>query len=373
MTVDIGERKKAELALAERNAQLALAGQAALVGSYAYDIGTGVMQTSAGYAAIYGLPDGTAKIMRDDWRARVHPDDLVRLDAHRERAFAKRQREHPSEYRILGSDGDVRWIESRSVVSYDDDGLARRMVGVNIDVTERKQAEEHKNLLVAELDHRVKNVLAVVAAVASRTLQASSSMADFAAALDGRIKSMATTHELLSWRKWQGIPLAALVERELAPHSAGNNVRIEGPEVVLKAEAGQALAMVVHELVTNAAKYGALSAQHGRVSVRWKRVAQNGSRGALALDWVETGGPAVAASPRAGYGTSIIRDLLPYELGGTVALQLAREGVRCRLEIPAVWLSSVDGPRPLRNGSPPAPPSSADRAPTHGVEPTSIG
>ena len=368
MTVDIGERKKADLALAERNAQLALAGQAGLVGSYAYDISTDIMQTSAGYAAIYGLPVGTSAIKRDIWRAHVHPDDLAQLEARRERAIAKGQREHQCEYRILRSGREIRWIESRSVISYDDAGLARRMVGVNIDVTERKLAEEHKNLLVAELDHRVKNVLAVVAAVVSRTQEASTSMSDFAAALDGRIKSMAATHELLSWRKWQGIPLADLVERELAPHAAGSNVRIEGPEVVLRAEAGQALAMVVHELATNAAKYGALSAQRGRVSVRWKRIGENGSRGTLAFDWFETGGPAVAASPRVGFGTSVIRDLVPYELGGTVELELAPEGVRCRVEIPAAWLSGADRPRSV-----PAPPPSAERAGTHGVEPTSIG
>ncbi len=363
MTVDLSARKKAEAALAERNAQLALAGQAGLVGSYAYDVASGIMQISAGCATIYGLPESTTTIAHSDWRARVHPDDLAGLDARRQRAFAERQREHRSEFRIVRADGDIRWIESRSVVSYSDAGVMRRMVGVNIDLTERKQAEEQKSLLVAELDHRVKNVLAVVAAVVSRTLEASSSMPDFAAALDGRIQSMATTHELLSWRKWQGIALADLVERELAPHSDGSNVEIEGPEVVLRAEVGQALAMVLHELATNAAKYGALSARQGSVAVHWRRTTEHGSGGVLVLDWVETGGPAVTGRPRAGYGTSIIRDLIPYEFGGTVELELAPEGARCRLEIPAAWVSrGAERPRPLRNGAHAA--SAADEAET---------
>jgi two-component sensor histidine kinase len=154
----------------------------------------------------------------------------------------------------------------------------------------------------------------------------------------------------------------ALVERELAPHSAGSNVHIKGPEIVLRAEAGQALAMVVHELATNAAKYGALSARHGRISVQWRRMAENGSGGALAFDWLETGGPAVVASPRSGYGTSIIRDLIPYELGGVVDLKLAPEGVRCRLEIPASWLSRADRSRRPRSGTVPTPAPSADGA-----------
>jgi len=108
---------------------------------------------------------------------------------------------------------------------------------------------------------------------------------------------------------------------------------------------------VVHELATNAAKYGALSARAGCVSVRWQRLAANGTRGALQLDWLETGGPEVVAPPRSGYGASVIRDLIPYELGGTVDLKLPPEGVRCRLEIPATWLSAADRPRALRNGT----------------------
>ncbi|HEU5321697.1 MAG TPA: sensor histidine kinase, partial [Methylomirabilota bacterium] len=185
-----------------------------------------------------------------------------------------------------------------------------------------------------------------------------------AAALDGRIQSMAGTHELLSGRKWQGIPLAELVGRELAPHSNGHNVRIEGPEVVLRAEVGQALAMVLHELATNAAKYGALSAQNGSVSVHWRRMAENGSGGVLALDWLETGGPAVLAVPRAGYGTSIIRDLIPYEFGGAVDLELTAEGARCRLEVPAAWV----GRGAHRARTPPSRPHAPPAHPTDEAE-----
>ena len=208
------------------------------------------------------------------------------------------------EYRIRRPDGEVRWIEQRSLIDYDADGHPRRVFGVNIDVTDRKRDEEHKSLLVAELDHRVKNVLAVVSALLARSRDIGCSAAELAAALDGRIKSMATAHELLSGCKWQGLPLAELIERELAPYAAGSNAEAGGPAVVLMAEAGQALAMVVHELVTNAAKYGALSAQQGRVSVRWRLVPENGSGAHLALDWQEAGGPAVSPSSRIGYGTS---------------------------------------------------------------------
>src|SRR5262249_23923850 len=148
-------------------------------------------------------------------------------------------------------------------------GRPQRVIGVNIDITERKRTEEHLRMLVAELDHRVKNVLATVCALTSRTQDESCSMADFTAALDGRIQSMAATHQLLSSRQWKGISLSDLVRRELAPYATQGNTEINGPDVTLNADAAKALSMVLHELTTNAAKHGALSTRAGLVSVRW--------------------------------------------------------------------------------------------------------
>ena len=163
-------------------------------------------------------------------------------------------------------------------------------------------------------------------------------MANFVAALEGRIRSMATTQELLSARRWRGISLTELVRCELAPYATSNNTKLNGPEVMLKPEAGQAIAMVLHELATNAAKYGALSTKEGRVSICWDR-RLNGYPPRLVLEWQEIDGPAVEAPGKLSYGTSTIRDLIPYELGGTVDLALASDGVRCRLELPSDWLS----------------------------------
>ena len=195
---DITERKKAELALAERNLQLALAERAALVGSAAHGADSERMQISAGYAAIHGFPAGTREIMRSEWKAGVHPDDLARLEELRNHAFRTRSNEYSADYRIVRPGGEVRWIDTRVFISYRGDGHPQRVVGVNIDVTGRKRAEEQQCTLLAELDHRVKNALATVSAVVSHTQQGSRSVADFVAALDGRIRSMATTHELLS-------------------------------------------------------------------------------------------------------------------------------------------------------------------------------
>jgi PAS domain S-box-containing protein len=327
------ERRQHEAALAERDAHLALAGKTALVGSYVFDINTGRMQVSAGYAAIYGLAEATEEFARDEWQARVHPEDLGRLDTRRNAAFAERRLEHKAEFRILRPGGEVRWIESRAYISYDGDGRPERMVGINIDVTERKRAEEHQGLLIAELDHRVKNVLASVAVIAKRTSERSASNDEFIDAFDRRIQSMAETQALLSRSRWRGVSLADLVRRELAPYASGGNTLVKGPYVGLTAAATQAMAMVLHELTTNAAKYGALSTPQGCVLVRWHRASNGGDPTQLRLEWRESGGPAVTVPAQPSYGTSVIRDLIPYELGGTVEIDFAAGGVGCTIEI----------------------------------------
>jgi two-component sensor histidine kinase len=146
-----------------------------------------------------------------------------------------------------------------------------------------------------------------------------------------RINSLSNTHALLSRSHWHGVALGELVRNELAFCTKHNSAVIEGPDVDLTAEATQPVAIVLHELATNAAKYGALSNGHGRVIVRWRRQANGGSGGKLVLEWRETGGPPVAAPSAPGYGTSVIRDLIPYELGGAVDYELAREGARLQV------------------------------------------
>jgi two-component sensor histidine kinase len=134
--------------------------------------------------------------------------------------------------------------------------------------------------------------------------------------------------------------VAELVRRELAPYATRSNTVISGPDVVLKAEVGQAMGMILHELATNAAKYGALSTQSGRVSIQWQHRLNGQSDCPLVLEWQEIGGPSVAVPGKSGFGTRTIRDLVPYEFGGTVDLRFPAEGVQCRLELPADWLSS---------------------------------
>jgi len=164
-------------------------------------------------------------------------------------------------------------------------------------------------------------------------------MAAFVTALNGRIKALTTAHELLSRRNWHGISLGDLVHRELAPYATASNTEIKGSDDILSANAGQVIGMVLHELATNAAKYGALSNKDGRVWVSWRKQQNGQGEYQLRIEWQERGGPLVDPQSRCGYGTRVIRGLIPHELGGTVELVHSREGVHCKLEIPAHWIA----------------------------------
>jgi PAS domain S-box-containing protein len=205
-------------------------------------------------------------------------------------------------------------------------------VAVHQDVTERKRADERQKLLMSELDHRVKNVLARVAAVAKSTNQGQPS--EFIQALESRLESMADAHALLSQSRWQGVSLAELVRRQLAPFTTKESAVISGPDINLPAAATQGVAMVLQELVTNALKYGALTTPRGQVSLRWERRQCADSSERLVIAWRETGGPPTKVPGHSSYGTRLIRNLIPHELGGTVDLVFATEGVRCDIEIP---------------------------------------
>jgi two-component sensor histidine kinase len=155
---------------------------------------------------------------------------------------------------------------------------------------------------------------------------------------DGRIQSMANAHRLLSRSHWQGVSLADLVRKELACVGEGS-ATVEGPEVLLSPEATQSVAIVLHELVTNASKHGALATKRGRISVRWDWQRDSQAARRLWLEWVETGGWPVIPPGHAGYGTDVIRNLIPYELGGVVDLAFDTAGVRCRIELPSSALA----------------------------------
>jgi two-component sensor histidine kinase len=327
--------------LAERDVQLHLAAKIGRIGTFTIDYTTGVIQLSPGCTNVYGLSEGTTTLSLEKGWTFVHPDDLPSLADLRSQVFQKQKSEFVAQFRIVRADNnEVRWLETRSLIAYGKDGQPLRLVGASIDVTELRANEDHKSMLIAELDHRVKNTLACVSAIAMQTREDCLSMDDFLEAFNGRIHSLATTHALLSRSRWHAVGLAELIRNELAPCMKKDNTTVEGPDIYLSVEAAQTIAMVFHELATNAAKYGALSNGNGRVSVCWEKLATGSSFDGLKFEWQETGGPTVLPPGAYGYGTNVIRNLIPYELGGTVDYVFAPAGVRCTLQVPDKWLAS---------------------------------
>jgi len=297
------------------------------VTAYEWDASTDLVRRSNNASQILGF-DPHHPLDSKSFFARVHPDDLPQLKA----SFNTLNPGNPSyssTYRFLRLDGREIWFQDTSKAEFDHAGRLVRVHGMGLDITERKRAEEHQKVLMAELDHRVKNVLARVVAAAEYTRRDGGLNDEFIRSFNGRIQSMAAAHTLLSQAGWHGADLATLVRDQLAPYTTDTNMSIAGPDIIVGAQATQSLSMVLHELVTNAAKYGALSIPGGRVSVSWEHAGTK-----LIFVWRELDGPAVAAAIQSGYGTDLIRDLIPHELGGMVDLTFPVEGLNCRIEIP---------------------------------------
>ncbi len=325
------ERRHHGAVLEEREARLQEALAAGAVTAFEWDPCKGLSQRSENAAQFLGFnPQRTFTAAQ--FLARVHKDDRARFKM----LIDGVRVDNPSysvTFRFTRPDGREVWLEETAKAEFDTSGRVERLKGLTRDITRRKQAEEHQDLLIAELDHRVKNVLARVAVVAKHTRQSNTTMDEFVKALDGRIRSMAAAHALLSQSRWCGVGLTDLVRRQLAPYTTGANTTISGPDIKLTSAQTQAVAMVIHELVTNAAKYGALSRPDGSVSVSWDRTGA-GVAAMLTIAWRELDGPPIAAAVQSGYGSRLIRDLIPFELGGTVNLDFPADGAYCRIAIP---------------------------------------
>jgi two-component sensor histidine kinase len=257
----------------------------------------------------------------------LHPDDAHKLRKALAR-FAKGARSYETEFRINRPDGETRWCVGTAAATIDKAGRVVRVSGVTVDITERKRAEERQNLLTREVDHRAKNALALAQSIVRLTR--AQDIDAYVRAVEGRISALARIHTILSLSSWQGAEITRLVDEELAPYAVSGQIKVGGTELQLEPATAQTLALAFHELVTNSAKYGALSAAPGRVSVQWEIQHDD----MLLLTWEEIGGPPVQKPKSRGFGTRSVIASIETQLGGQALFDWRSEGLVCRLLVP---------------------------------------
>jgi PAS domain S-box-containing protein len=330
----LAQARSMEAALRENEERLRLAIGIAGLGTWEYDIAGDVASWSEPIAAIFGRP-GVTTVGYRDWSSQIHPDDREAVET-AFRAALEKNADYNPEYRILRPDGSVRWIACHTKVLRDMDGKPLKLLGVGQDVTEQKEAAERQQLLIGELDHRVRNILAGAQSMLTLTARNTTSKDELATALQGRIAAMAQAHGLLTRGDWKGIDLADLLMKVLRPYRDAIELRGERG-CVLPSRDAVGLALALHELATNAAKYGALSVAGGRIELAWQAAEDDASR--VTLAWQERGGPPVRPPERRGFGSQLIQSAM-----SKVDLQFPETGVHCRFELKVGFGRGAEAP-----------------------------
>jgi PAS domain S-box-containing protein len=294
-----------------------------------------------------GYAVGEVKPSFEAWALRVHRDDFENTKAELERAKEQR-REYIDEFRVVHPDGTVRWCSSRGRFFYDAGGRAVRMIGVMEDTTERRHSLEMQQTLIAELQHRTRNLLSIVRSISQQTARSSSSLEEFSTEFGERLAAMSRVQGLLSRGDGFSVTLGELIRAELSAHGApvdGTQIEINGPRVVLSSREVQVLTLALHELTTNAVKYGALSQPEAKLQISWSL--QNGdSARTVAIEWAESGVvlPAGSDADKRGFGRELIERALPYDLGAKTKFEIGPDGVRCELKVPLRQGGEETGP-----------------------------
>lgn len=333
------EAAHGRLVQSEEARSLALA--AGQMGSWEYNAAADKWTWDPGLRQIFGVGDDFEP-RRETIEARLNPEDVAKFHDSFAALTAERS-SFQSEIRVRRDNGQVRWCLGTTAASMDGEGRLSRASGVLVDITDRKEAEDMQILLAREVDHRARNALGVAQAIVR--LARADSVENYIKAVDGRIQALAHTHELLSKSRWQGADITRLIDEELAPYREADagKIRIDGPEVILSPERAQAIGIVLHELATNAAKYGALSCRDGKLDVIWRFAHDK-----LSLDWIESGCRAIAPPTRKGFGTKIITSSLQQGSGSGASFKWLPEGLHfamtmdCGRKVPSARSQTLD-------------------------------
>ena len=329
---DINARKQAEQALLASNDRLQIALDAAQLGSWQYDPFRRVFSGDTRCQEIFDFSKDEAAI--EEVMKQVHPDDVEKvlgaIEASLDPVDPKRS---ATEFRLRRADGEVRWVETLGLAYFEGKGRERQAVGFGgtaQDITERKEREEKEHLLMREINHRAKNMLSVVHSIAQQT--ATQNPKNFVESFSERIQALSANQDLLVRNEWQGVDLGDLVNAQLAPFAGliGSRIVVHGPKLCLKPASAQAIGLALHELATNAGKYGSLSADTGQVYVYWGTVGDT-----FTMSWTEPDGPSVSAPKRRGFGTVVMEAMVERSVDGKVDHDYALSGVTWRLTCPA--------------------------------------
>jgi two-component system CheB/CheR fusion protein len=343
--VDVTARKKADIALKVSEERFSAIVKQATVGVAETDLEGRFFLTNARYRQIVGRSEEELKTLH--LHDLTHPDDLQREEESLRRLIEDGTA-FQAEMRYLRPEGDSAWVHNSVSLLINRDSKPSRILTVAQEIDERKRAEERTSLLLGELDHRVKNILAVISSVITQTLKTSVTPSAFAADIQGRIAAVARAHSRLTDDGRGAASLQELIATELAPYKGTiANITIEGPPVALTPKAGLALAMAIHELASNSAKYGALSKPTGVLSVTWQIETKEVSL--LNFSWIESGGPPIGRPPsRRGFGTTLIERTLSHEFDATVKRDFLSSGLRCFITIPLTPEVVYSSPNTIR-------------------------
>ncbi len=339
-----------EIAAHERESaikrRLEIAISAANQGVWDFDLASGEMIYSDRAKEIYGLP-ADQPVHYELIRDATHPEDLPNTSAQLQRAIDPALRDNSNyEYRIIRPDGSICWALAFGEAVFEGPPGAEkavRYVGTIQDITAQKTAERHQNVLVAELNHRVKNVLAVVQSLAYQTLRGSEVPDEIAETFAGRLRALSSAHSLLTEDRWEGANIREIATGALEPIEPdfGQRIRMSGEAIHLNPQMSVSLSMALHELATNAVKYGALSTANGHVELSWE--VQTHSDPRLHIHWREVGGPAVRSDSAQGFGTRMIRRVISNNLEGKVDLRFEPGGVECTIQAPLSAVTRAPG------------------------------
>jgi PAS domain S-box-containing protein len=320
-------RMAAELIKEEWRHALTL--EAGKVGSWVWDLRTGEIVSNAIFRQMFGLQE--TSLHADQLFARIEPDDVDMVNAALRATFEDGV-DYAVEFRVAATG---RWLTGRGRV-YQRDGAGKPLIvmGINIDVTEARESAEQTRLLLRELNHRVKNTLAMIQSLARQTLRQKPDPQQFIDSFSGRLRTLSEAHALLSDRDWSGIGLVELVRSQVAPYllTSSGLFAMDGDDVTLPPDHALGLGLVLHELASNASKFGALSSPQGRVTVNW--TIHPGPVRRLELLWEERHGPTVTTPKEAGFGTRLIERSLDKVLDSSVVLSFPPEGVEARIDMP---------------------------------------